>query len=66
MRSPNLSADQIAGTIEQLMIRVRKQTRPEEWDAVEEAMHRVREYERLVQDVLPDLRNRIPQMKPGQ
>jgi hypothetical protein len=53
-----LTARQIADRLHQIMARVRNAT-DEEWDAFEEAIRRVKEHDRLVQNVLPDLRSRL-------
>jgi hypothetical protein len=59
MRAADLTAKQISETLMQIMVRLRYRCTDEEWMAVEEGIRRVKEHERLVQDVLPDLRNRI-------
>src|SRR5262249_55917241 len=55
-----MSAKQIAEIIMRTLARMRKQCSDEEWAAVGEAFRRLKEHERLVQDVLPGCFRTIP------
>jgi hypothetical protein len=39
--------------------RRRQRAGPREWAVIQEALHRLAEHERLLRDVLPELRNRL-------
>jgi hypothetical protein len=45
--------------------RCRHRATEREWDMIEEAMRRLNEHERLLREVLPDLRNRLTAAEPG-
>jgi hypothetical protein len=47
-----------------VLTRCRHRASPREWDAIEEALRRLKEHERLVRHVLPDLRCRLTAVQP--
>jgi hypothetical protein len=54
-----LSAKQLSETVVAVLTRCRYRATKCEWDAIEEALRRLKEHERLVRDVLPELRDRL-------
>jgi hypothetical protein len=59
MSAAALTADQIANTVMQALVRTRFRLADEEWAAIEEGIRRIRQHEDLVANVLPDLRRRL-------
>jgi hypothetical protein len=54
------TAKQLTQTLVAVLTRCRHRASKREWDAIEETLRRLKEHERLVGEVLPDLRNRLP------
>jgi hypothetical protein len=58
-----LSASQIKGRIERMMIRHQYRCDYEELHAVHEAIRRVEEHELLMRNVLPEIQNRLTELE---
>jgi len=65
MEARQLTGDQLADRLIQIMYQFRDRLHPVERDALQEAARRVKEHERLLCDVLPDLRARVDQAEGG-
>jgi len=65
MEARQLTGDQLADRLIQIMYRFRDRVHPVERDALEEAARKVREHETILRDVLPDLRARLDQAEGG-
>jgi hypothetical protein len=65
MPAAQLTASEIKTTIERMMVRNRYRCDDRELEAVHEAIRRVEQHERLVQEVVPDLRIRLSQWEAG-
>jgi hypothetical protein len=61
----NLSAKQLSHTLVAVLTRCRHRASEREWGAIEEALRCLGEHERLLRDVLPDLRNRLAAAESG-
>ena len=59
MPAAALSAQRLAESLQRIVSYARARLTPEDWDVIEEAIRRVKQHERLVQDVLPNLRLRL-------
>jgi hypothetical protein len=66
MDSRNLSAKQLADILVAVLTRCRHRAGEDEWDAIQEALRRVGEHERLLRDILPELRNQLSAAQDGQ
>jgi hypothetical protein len=62
----NLSAKQLAEIVVAVLTPCRHRAGEDEWDAIQEALRRVGEHERLLRDILPELRNRLSAAQDGQ
>jgi hypothetical protein len=60
------SAKQLSDTLVAILTPCRHRASECEWDAIEEAIRRLTEHERLVQHVLPELRDRLTEADPGE
>jgi hypothetical protein len=65
MPAAHLTASEIKANIERMMIRNRYPCDDDELEAVHEAIRRVEQHERLIQEVVPDLRSRLSQWEAG-
>jgi hypothetical protein len=65
MSAAEHSAQRIAGELHRIASFARARLTPEDWDIIEEAIRRVKQHEKLVQDVLPNLRLRLSQTENG-
>lgn len=61
MPAAALSAQQIAESLLRIAYHARGRLTHEDWDMIEEAIRRIKQHERLVHDVLPNLRHRLSQ-----
>jgi hypothetical protein len=59
------TAKQLTHTLVAVLTRCRHGATEREWDAIEEALRRLKEHERLVREVLPDLRSRLTAAESG-
>jgi hypothetical protein len=59
------SVQQLTETLVAVLTRCRHRVSEREWDVIEEALRRLAEHERLVRQVLPDLRNRLSAAEDG-
>jgi hypothetical protein len=53
------SAKRLTETLLAVLTRYRHRATEREWDAIEEALRRLKEHERLLRDVLPELCGRL-------
>jgi hypothetical protein len=55
----NLSAKRLSETVLAILTRCRHRAGEREWDAIQEALRRLGEHERLLREILPELRTRL-------
>jgi hypothetical protein len=65
MPAAQLTAGEIKAKIQRMMIRNRYRCAEDELEALHEALRRVEQHERLIQEVVPDLRSRLGQWEAG-
>jgi hypothetical protein len=65
MPAAQLTASDIKARIERMMVRNRYRCDEDELEALHEAPRRVEQHERLIQEVVPDLRCRLGQWEAG-
>jgi hypothetical protein len=59
----DLSGKDLAERLAKAFYRFRDRLTRHDWDALNEAIRRLQHHERLVRDVLPDLRNRLTELE---
>jgi hypothetical protein len=59
------SAKRLTHTLVAVLTRCRHRATEREWDTIVEALRRLNEHERLLREVLPDLRNRLAAAESG-
>ncbi len=62
MSAAALCAQQITESLLRIAYHARGRLTHDDWDVIEEAVRRVKQHERLVREVLPDLRLRLAHM----